>query len=179
MTLAVRPATTDDVWAVHETARASWHAAYDDVLGSDMVDEIVDDWYAIGDLESSIDDASRRHNVAFVLVDPGDESTDGVFADGCRGFAHVVPWPEDSSVAYLAQLYVRPDSWREGVATTLLDRLEAEFDDSFDRFRIAVLADNDVGVSFVESSGFERVERRKTGFSSALEEYVYEKRIRP
>ncbi|SDR35688.1 GNAT family N-acetyltransferase [Natronobacterium texcoconense] len=172
MTRVVREATTDDVWAIHKTARESWHAAYDDALGPETVDEIVDDWYALGDLESAIDDASERDDAQFLVATADDESrVDGA----CDGFAHVVPWPEDGDVAYLVRLYVRPDRWGEGIGTALLERLEADLEDAFDRVRLAVLATNDVGISFYESTGFDRMGARKTDLPGGLEEYVYEK----
>ncbi|WP_049927986.1 GNAT family N-acetyltransferase [Halopiger goleimassiliensis] len=170
MTGDVRQATTDDVWAIHETARQSWHAAYDDVLGPERVDDVVDDWYALGDLESSIEDASQRTDAAFLVV-PGDDDT------GTAGFAHVVPWPEDETVAYLVRIYVRPDRWGEGIGTALLERLESDLPERFDRLRLDVLADNEIGVSFYESSGFDRVTTRETDLADGLEEFVYEKRL--
>lgn len=186
MTRAVRPATTDDVWAIHETARDSWHAAYDGILGPDRVDEVVDDWYAIGDLESAIYGAHSREGVAFLVAEPGSDPAsrtdrptdrDRDIDRECVGFAHAVPWPEDSSVAYLARLYVAPDVWGEGTGTALLERLEADLEPSFDRMRLSVLAANDVGISFYESAGFDRVATRETDLAPGLEEYVYERPI--
>lgn len=178
MTRGVRRATTDDVWSVHEIARESWHAAYDDLFGSERVDEIVDDWYAIGDLESAIDQASGRDDAAFLIAerDHGDGAVDR-FQSPCCGFAHAVPWPRDSSTAYLARLYVSPDVWRKGIGTALLERLEARLGRVFDRLRGAVLADNDVGVSFSESSTFHRVAVQETDLADGLEEIVYEKSL--
>ncbi|AFZ73877.1 GNAT family N-acetyltransferase [Natronobacterium gregoryi] len=185
MTRDVRQATTDDVWAIHETARESWHAAYDDLLGPGRVDGIVDDWYALGDLESAIADASGRDDALFLVVTAVERRADGPEetkatgvddADDCLGFAHLVPWPEDRTVGYLARIYVTPDHWGEGIGTTLLEHLEDEID-AFERFRLAVLAGNDVGVSFYESAGFQRVTTRETDLGDGLEEYVYEKRL--
>ncbi|MDQ2050701.1 GNAT family N-acetyltransferase [Natronolimnohabitans sp. A-GB9] len=178
MTREVRSATTDDVWAIHETARESWHAAYDDLLGSDRVDEIVDDWYAIGDLESAITAASERETVVFLVAVPdsdADLESEHGFDGECHGFAHVVPWPEDDSVAYLARLYVHPDRWGDGIGTTLVSRLEDELVASFDRLRLAVLADNDGGIAFCEAMGFDRLATRPNDLAPGLEEYVYEK----
>ncbi|WP_408957401.1 N-acetyltransferase family protein [Natrinema sp. 74] len=177
MTRAVRHATVDDCWAIHEIARESWHAAYDDVLGARRVDDIVADWYAIGDLESSITGAYGRENAAFLVAEAASEdaATDSERESALDGFAHAVPWPEDASVAFLARLYVRPDRWNEGVGTALLERLETRLSAEFDRLRLAVLASNDIGISFYESCGFERVATRKSDLGPGLEEHVYEK----
>ncbi|WP_049988908.1 GNAT family N-acetyltransferase [Natrinema salifodinae] len=181
MTRDVRRATADDVWAVHEIARESWHDAYDEILGPETVDDVVDDWYAIGDLESSISEAEGRDDVAFLVAEGRDEPAGGGSRSetnaNCRGFAHAVPWPEDTSVAFLARLYVHPASWNEGIGTALLERLEADLSGSFDRLRLAVLADNEIGISFYESTGFERVATRKNDLGDGLEEHVYERSL--
>ncbi|ELY68046.1 GNAT family N-acetyltransferase [Natrinema versiforme] len=176
MTRDVRRATVDDVWAVHEVARQSWHAAYDDVLGPETVDEVVDEWYAIGDLESSITEASGRDDAAFLVAENSPTAGVGADSDSC-GFVHAVPWPEDSSVAFLARLYVRPERWNEGTGTALLEGLETELSAGFDRLRLGVLAANEVGVSFYESRGFDRIRTRSSDLAAGLEEHVYEKRL--
>ncbi|MFD1563334.1 GNAT family N-acetyltransferase [Haloarchaeobius amylolyticus] len=181
MTRAVRQATVDDIWAIHEIARESWHAAYDDVLGPDTVDDVVDDWYTIGDLESAISDANSRNDAVFLVTEASEAAsageTDRRSDPELDGFAHVVPWPEDTAVAFLARLYVRPAAWNEGVGTALLETLETSCSTGFDRVRLAVLADNDIGISFYESRGFDRVETRPSGLAAGLEEHVYEKEL--
>ncbi|ELZ08092.1 GCN5-related N-acetyltransferase [Natrinema thermotolerans DSM 11552] len=179
MSRTVRPATVDDVWAVHGIARESWHAAYDDILGPQRVDTVVDEWYALGDLESSIAAATDREDAAFLVAegstDDGEDGT-GTGAD-CHGFAHAVPWPEDTSVAFLARLYVHPAVWSEGVGTALLEALETALERTADRLRLAVLAANDVGIAFYESRGFDRVGTRPSDLGEGLEEHVYERRF--
>ncbi len=180
VTRVVRRATIDDVWAVHEIARESWHAAYDDVLGPETVDEVVDDWYAIGDLESAITDISGREDAAFLVAEraPGQSSPAGTERRSePRGFAHAVPWPEDTAVAFLARLYVRPEHWNEGIGTALIERLEAALSPAFDRIRLAVLTANEVGISFYESRGFDRVATRPSDLAAGLEEHVYERQL--
>ena len=174
MTDAVRRATTDDAWAIHETARESWHAAYADLLAADTVETVLEEWYALADLESAIDAARAREDVAFLVADPDDGPAD---LGGCRGFVHAVPWPEDAAVAYLARLHVAPGARGNGLGTALLEALERVQEDSFERVRVAVLADNEIGLSFAESAGFERVAIRETGLAEGLEEYVLEKPI--
>jgi len=182
VTRVVRQATVDDIWAVHEIARESWHAVYDDVLGSETVDDVVDDWYAIGDLESAMTTTESRDDAAFLVAETASNAA-AAHEAGCRtapeldGFAHVVPWPEDTAVAFLACLYVRPAVWNEGTGTVLLETLETGLAPGFDRVRLPILTDNAVGISFSESRGFDRVETRSSGLAAGLEEHVYEKEL--
>jgi len=78
---------------------------------------------------------------------------------------------------FLARLYVRPDDWNEGIGTALLERLEADFSTAVDRIRLAVLAANQVGISFYESRGFDRVATRSSDLAAGLEEHVYERQL--
>jgi len=182
VTRVVRQATVDDVWAVHEIARESWHAAYDDVLGPETVDSVVNEWYAISDLEAAITNTGSRDDAAFLVAETeGDADAAAADGAGCwsapdlDGFAHVVPWPEDTAVAFLACLYVRPAVWSGGIGTALLETLETSLSTGFDRVRLPVLTDNEVGISFSESRGFDRVETRSSRLAARLEEHVYEK----
>jgi ribosomal protein S18 acetylase RimI-like enzyme len=140
----VRPMEPADAPAVERVARASWHAAYDDILGEGVVERAVDDWY---DLEGLGESAANEDHLFLVAVAGGE----------LAGFAHAGPNPEDGTW-YLFRIYVRPDRWGEGVGTALLDRLERELGDrGVSSYRLAVLADNEVGVSFYETRGFDRV----------------------
>jgi len=149
-------------------------------FSAETVDEVVDDWYAIGDLESTITDISgregrrisRRRTSAGTAV-----RYRGRSGSEPRGFAHAVPWPEDTTVVFLARLYVRPDDWNEGIGTALLERLEADFSTAVDRIRLAVLAANQVGISFYESRGFDCVATRSSDLAAGLEEHVYERQL--
>lgn len=157
----IRPADTEDAPAIRDVARESWHAAYDEILGSETVEETVTEWYAIDRLRESIADDDHRVFVA--------ES------EGLVGFVHVAPWHEDPSIAELARLYVRPALWGDGIGSALLDRAE-ESVDGYDALRLEVFAENDVGVGFYESRAFARVEEGYQEFGGDLHAvYVYEK----
>jgi ribosomal protein S18 acetylase RimI-like enzyme len=141
----IRPAEASDAPAIRGVARDSWHAAYDDILGAERVDGMVDEWYVVDDLETAIGDY-----VFHVAV-----STDGSVV----GFANAGPNPEyDEGTDKLYRIYVDPDHWGVGIGTRLLDAVEAELEDAdTERLRLSVLAENTVGVGFYESRGFERV----------------------
>ncbi len=156
---AIRPAEPDDVKGIQRIARVSWHAAYDDIIGADTVTETIDEWYDVQDL--------RQHTVQddheFYVAD----------ADGILGFAHVAP--HGNGVFQLLRIYAHPDEWGSGLGTRLLNRVEERLRErDGERLRLHVLADNEIGVSFYESRGFDRVdEQDASGFG--VREYVYEK----
>ncbi|NGM68126.1 GNAT family N-acetyltransferase [Natronolimnobius sp. AArcel1] len=172
MDWTVRHAIAEDAPAVREIARDSWHAAYDEFLGAEQVEEFTDEWYALGELKDSIAAASERDTASFLLARSGESAV---------GFAHAGPDPNHDSSAHLIRLYARPRVWGDGVGTALLSRLEDELDARYERLRLVVLADNDVGISFYEATGFDRVEARRSDLDGidggTLEEYVYEKSL--
>ncbi|QSW99940.1 GNAT family N-acetyltransferase [Haloterrigena alkaliphila] len=198
MEWSVRPAAPDAAPTVREIARESWHAAYDEFLSPETVDEVTDEWYAIDALEDSIAAALERSDRTFLLAVPNaagetnamdaDESSatggdDGASAMGAddaasatdvAGFAHAGV-PKDADAATLFRLYVRTDLWGEGAGTALLERVETDLRPVCDRLRLTAFAANAVGVSFYESAGFERLETRASDLGDGLEERVYEK----
>lgn len=138
----LRSAEAADVPEIADVARAAWHAAYDDVLGPDAVDDTVDDWYDERELRDGVD------GPCFLVA----ETEDVV------GFAHAAELADQSGVAELYRLYVHPACWRNGIGSALLARVERELREcGVDRLQTVVLAANDVGLSFYEPRGFEPV----------------------
>ncbi|WP_225332932.1 GNAT family N-acetyltransferase [Halomicrobium urmianum] len=144
--IEVRPATPADVPAVQRVARAGWHAAYDDRLGTGAVDAVVDDWYADETVRNYVTDDDVSY---FVAED-----------DAVVGYAAGGPDPDvDGPTAQLGAIYVHPDRWREGIGSRWLDALTDRLADrGFERLRIDVLAANDAGRAFYERRGFEVVD---------------------
>jgi len=164
----VRSAVSDDATAVREIARESWHAAHDSILGSETVAETIDRWYAIDELRASIAEARDREDAVFLVAEDAGELV---------GFAHAGPHRDRPAVASLNRIYVCPDRWGNGSGTALLERVEGRLEEAYDRLYLAVLADNEVGVSFYESAGFERVGTQESDLKTGVEEYVYEKTL--
>jgi GNAT superfamily N-acetyltransferase len=158
----VRPARPDEASAIQRLGRASWHAAYDDILGAETVDRTVDDWWATARIESAVVEEERTFLVA---------ESDGTLV----GVADAGPFPEGAGTWGLGRLYVHPAHWGEGVGTELVEAVRARLPRAAERLRLRVLAANDVGVSFYEGYGFERV-GRVIGETDGEphEEYVYE-----
>lgn len=159
----IRHAMPSDVEAIQQVARTAWHAAYDDVLGPETVDETVDQWY--GPSRVVTDDVESDERVLLVA------DIDDVIV----GFGEGVPDDDEASLAHLYRLYVDPDHWRAGIGESLLDRLEVILRDrGFERLRLSVMADNGGAVAFYESNGFRR---DGSEFNESLEiaEWHYEK----
>jgi GNAT superfamily N-acetyltransferase len=183
--LTIREARPGDVDAIQRLARESWHAAYDDLLGPERVDSAVDRAYASNGLREDVTDsgavflvAATEELVGFAHAQPHEDIEDGGEGeDGENGGESEDSGEGEEGVARLARLYVAPDRWDEGIGGTLLARAEYLLDEQgFERLCLEAFAANDVGVSFYESSGFERVAERE--FESDGEdygEYVYEK----
>jgi N-acetylglutamate synthase-like GNAT family acetyltransferase len=161
----VRPAHPTDVDGIQRVADAAWHAAYDDILGSTAVDEMLEEWYGDDAVEAGIDHEAQDF---FVAVRGGT----------VVGYAHVGPHPP-RHVHRLYRLYVHPDNWRSGIGRQLLAEVEqALYDRDVRVYEAAVLADNDLATAFYEASGFERVDEGETNLAGvSASEYRYRKQI--
>ncbi|WP_158055282.1 GNAT family N-acetyltransferase [Halorussus halophilus] len=158
----VRVATTKDVSGIQNVARESWHATYDDILGADSVEQVVDGWYAREGLEQSIE----REDGQFLVAEQ-----DGMIV----GFAQGVLGEEDDA-AHLPRIYVQSDHWGEGVGTELLGGVETWAEEcGAGRLRLVVLAYNEVGNGFYEKHGYRVVaEREEELEGESVVEYVRE-----
>ncbi|WP_158057068.1 GNAT family N-acetyltransferase [Halorussus halophilus] len=147
----VRETTADDAEAVQRVARASWHAAYDEILGEGTVTDKVDSWF---NLENVTADVNREERPFFVATTEG----------RVVGFAIGAPDDDRDATYHLYRIYVQPNDWGRGVGTKLLERLEAELQSrGVERLRLSVFQENEDAIGFYESSGFERVEEGGAG----------------
>jgi len=164
----VRRAHPGDVSAVQDVADESWHEAYDDILGSETVDAVLDEWYEDAAIEAGVENDAQDF---FVAVREDDETA-------VLGYAHVGPHPP-RRVHQLYRLYVRPDEWDQGIGKALLAEVEqALFDRDISAYEAEVFAGNDRGVAFYEATGFERVETDATELQGVTaEEHIYRKRL--
>lgn len=162
--VTVRAATPGEAGPLRELARTAWHAAYDDLMGADAVDDRIDNWWRDEDLR---DVTTAPAHVFLVAVDAdADPAADPV------GLIHAGPHPEGDRYV-VPRLYVHPDRWGEGIGTALLDHVVTRVRGETDRLQTVLLAGNEVGVGFYEGYGFERV--AESGLRDAGErELVYE-----
>ena len=171
---SIREATTEDAESVRQVARESWHAAYDEILGVEAVERIVEEWYAVDGLTESI----LRDDGRFLVAETDEDDPTDRESGKVVGFAQAV-LGDDGDPAWLPRIYVRPDRWGSGLGTRLLDRVESWLrEEGAERLRLAVIADNEVGNAFYERHGYVVVgERDEEVFGVAFEEYVRERRL--
>ena len=86
------------------------------------------------------------------------------------------PIPNATS-GHLLRIYVAPGCWNAGIGTALLERVEGDLEArDVPAYELAVLAANDVGVSFYESCDFERVETEEAELAGvAVTQHWYRK----
>lgn len=163
--VSIRPAAADGARAIQRVARDSWQAAYDTVLEANRIDETIDEWCDPERLV--VDDIEQPERpVSVATID-----------NEVVGFVEAVPDENGDELAHLYRIYVAPGQWGRGIGGSLLDRVEAVLDErGFSRLRLSVLARNDVGVNFYESSGFRRTATTHDEHFG-VQQYEYEKRL--
>ena len=66
--MEVREATPEDAKAVQRVAQAAWHAAHEQIIGAEAVDELLDQWYDRDGLRERI---TRDDAPMFLAVEEG------------------------------------------------------------------------------------------------------------
>lgn len=159
----IRDATRNDIEGIQRVARASWHAAHDEIIGPDEVDDFVDEYYDAGKLEEVI---GTSEALFFVAVDD---------ASAVVGFVVGVPTGDVKTTYSLRSIYVDPDRWGAGIGRRLLSRLETAVQArGGDRIELFVMTENAVAIDFYESTGFHRV-RTEYNETHGVDSYGYAK----
>ena len=145
--ITVRTAKPDDVGAIQSVARRSWDAAYEGVLGEDVVNAMLEGGYAEDSLRSVIESS-----VAALFVATDDDEVVG-YANGEPG--------EEGDADGEVSVYVDPDYWGEGIGGRLLEQATDHLaDQGVERVRDSVLAENEVGNAFYERH-FDQVDQQE------------------
>jgi ribosomal protein S18 acetylase RimI-like enzyme len=156
----VRPATPADVSALRSIARRSWER--DPVVTRETATETVEEWYGQDRLTAEVTASDVR-----VLV---------AVAEDVVAFSHAVL---DGSVGTVLRLYVDPDYRREGVGSHLLEAACRDLADrGVERVQAMTLAENDPGIAFYRTNGFERISTGETIIGGeSYPEHVYERPV--
>lgn len=163
---SIRKAKLDDAEEIQTVSRASWHAAYDDILGAETVDTVIDEWYEIDGLRTAI-----AETIFYIAEHDGE----------LVGFVNAGQNPEYGEGTFeLFRIYVLPEYWNRGIGGQLLEPTIADvMSEGGNRLRLSVLAENEVGVGFYESHDFDRLKEEEFEFDrDTYEEYEYVKSLR-
>lgn len=171
MRVTVREGDSGDVAAVRRVARGAWEAAYSDVLTAETVDRAMAEWYSVEVVRERL----TREAGLFLVAVAGDSDGD---AGEVVGYVDTLLRDGD---AVIGALNVRPDWWREGAGSRLLDRAVPPLaQQGATRARARALAANDVGRSFYESRGYSVVERGEDDlFGETVPAVTYARELSP
>ena len=152
--MEIRDARPTDAAVIGAVARGSWHAAYDDLLGPETVNETVDEWYDTESLREGISEAVNDSGRCFFVAE-GDDGVVGFANAGSTRDRESDPAGPD---AFFSRLYVAPERWGEGIGTRLSEAVARRLrEQGHERVWLEVFAANERGRGFYESLGFERI----------------------
>jgi ribosomal protein S18 acetylase RimI-like enzyme len=163
--IELRPATRDDVGAIHRVAERAWYEAHAPIVGTAAVEAFLAEYYDAESFHTRIDAE------ATILTMAVDGDCDVV------GFTSARPSGDRAWTFDLERIYVHPASWGEGVGRRLLDHVERTVRDrGGERIELGVMAENDRAVGFYEAAGYTRADEVYDEFVDTTS-YVYEKAL--
>lgn len=164
MAVDIAPAEPADIEAIQRVAERAWTEAHAPIIGTETVEEFLDEYYDRASFEARIADEEA---ILPVASDPEDDVV---------GYAFARAVDDDGATYNLGQIYVAPVWWGEGVGSALLADAERTIAErGGDRVRLGVMAENDRAVDFYEAAGYSRVDEfyderiDATGYSYAKE----------
>lgn len=158
--IEIRHAEPQDAEKIREVALKTWKNTYSDILPEEVIEEVMDDWYSVEDLQDQV-----NHPLFYVAT------VDNEVA----GFVHVT---KEEGKATLHRIYLDPDYHGEGIGTRMYEKVETELDDAVEVIELEVFAENKKGKSFYVKHGFETVKTEKIEFrGTEAEQNIMEKRL--
>lgn len=140
----IRRGTPADVADISRVAREGWHAAHDDIVGSETVEEMLREHHSHGTIH-------RR-----LTADPA--ITVVAVTDEVVGFAVVSPDDEDESRWHLGAIYVDDTHRRMGIGRALLAAAETRARArGAGTIRLVVMAENERARGFYEAMGYQLI----------------------
>ncbi|MBB4122257.1 GNAT family N-acetyltransferase [Martelella radicis] len=141
----VRTAMETDIPAVCALLSETWHATYDEILGPEKVETIVNSWLS----HEAVLRRLRRPHGEFLVADSGTM---------IGGMAFAAPDKNNAEIVNLSQLYVLPGCQRQGIGQQLFAEIETCFPNA-KRLALEVLPQNASAIRFYEAHGMREVGR--------------------
>jgi ribosomal protein S18 acetylase RimI-like enzyme len=156
---AIRRATLEDMPAVRALLVATWHDAYDPLIGAEKVTAITDVWHSVENLSRQL---ATPHG-SFLVAE-----TEGVLV------GHAFANAQNAPLLLLTRLYVLPAFQRRGIGAALIEAALARHP-GCDRVRLEVKAGNEKALAFYRRAGFQPVGER---IVEAMNHIVMDKPLR-
>lgn len=141
----VRTAMEADVPAVCSLLAETWHATYDEILGAEKVETIINSWLSPEAMLRRL----RRPHGEFLVADSGAM---------IGGMAFASPDKDNGEIVNLSQLYVLPGCQRQGIGEALFAEIETCFPNA-KRMALEVVPQNETAIRFYEAHGMREVAR--------------------
>ncbi|MHC5306899.1 GNAT family N-acetyltransferase [Bartonella sp. LJL80] len=143
----IRTASKDDINAIHDLLVETWHATYDDLIGREEVEKMTAQFHAPELLKKYL----SRPSSEYVVADDGET---------LHGVAYAVQGAVkgDSEIAVLFQLYVKPESQRQGIGQRLLIEIEEAFP-AARKIRVNVHQKNERARQFYAMQGYKQLSK--------------------
>lgn len=158
----IREAKKSDADKINETAEKAWEEAYEDIVSEEIIETVIEKWYKIEDLKQQTEDP-----LFYVATEE----------KRLIGFIHASFESDSSKIVKLHRLYLDPEYWRNGIGSSLLDKVEDEVDE-VSKIELEVLDKNKVGKGFYKSKGFEVREKEQVKlFGEPVRQVIMEKEL--
>tara|TARA_B100000378_G_scaffold90653_1_gene71687 strand:+ start:313 stop:816 length:504 start_codon:yes stop_codon:yes gene_type:complete len=141
----VRTAMETDIPAVCALLSETWHATYDEILGPEKVETIINNWLS----HEAVLRRLRRPHGEFLVADSGTM---------IGGMAFAAPDKDNAEIVNLSQLYVLPGCQRQGIGEQLFAEIETCFPNA-KRLALEVVPQNAPAIRFYEAHGLREVGR--------------------
>ena len=133
----VRHAEQEDAKKIHNVALKSWKNAYSHILSNNAIEEVINEWYSIESLKEDIEHPS------FFIAEKNSEIV---------GFVHAT---QKEGIAQLHRIYVDPEYQRQGIGSSLYNKMESELPSKTEELHLEVLKQNKSGKQFYKKQGFQ------------------------
>jgi len=141
----VRTAMETDIPAVCSLLAETWHVTYDEILGPEKVETIINSWLSPEAMLRRL----RRPHGEFLVADSGVM---------IGGMAFAAPDKDNAEIVNLSQLYVLPGFQRQGIGEQLFAEIETCFPNA-KRLALEVVPQNAPAIRFYEAHGMREVGR--------------------
>ena len=136
----IRTATRQDVEAISQLLRTTWHHTYDAMWGPEQVEKVTRSWHSAQALMRNM----NRPSGEFLVADNGEM---------IAGVAFAAASEKESRAVILYQLYVLPEFQRCGIGADLLKEILDSFPEA-SRIKCEVEQENTAAMNFYQAHGF-------------------------